>query len=417
MDTTITLLYSNALSTNTTAWLENQNTNSTLLNHSSPSPDEETVFTISRSFEIEDLEVYVILAVLIIAIGLSGNGVVLILYMRNTANYSCRAYAISLAIIDILAVTFLCPFVPFIDRIAYEQYQALLLYFSLFFFIILTYTSLLAATALDRAWAVYRPFAYDTSSRTQAYISIGIFIGCGIVTILSVTLASGSSRDTMVGFLFLASFCIMLVAYPATAHKLYRRARRIEARQKQLENQARPSTTIEGLDAKHVEQSTSRDDPSGVRAKNVQPSESEVDVPAELSFTDGVSSISYHCTSRNSVTVGFSYPKPTTPDHNKTKSSHKMTKITWADQKQHALKAISDDIVRFAKPRINEQKTAKSNENPRAATSNTTELKSPTVPFNTTTVTTKIQSEFIESPTRPNSTQVTLDNQMTTWFP
>ena len=174
---------------------------------------------------IDDPDIYITICVVIITLSVPANALVIYMWSQDKLSYKCRAYATGLAVIDILACLVICPIFPFVRN----KQETILIksYFMFILFTVISYTSLLAVTAIDRVVAVFKPYSYHNYYGKQTGITFTVILLSACASILIGVGLGASKREKLAGMIFLVSFLIMLVSYIAIGCKLYQRYHKI----------------------------------------------------------------------------------------------------------------------------------------------------------------------------------------------
>ena len=183
-----------------------------------------------RTFPIPDPAIYFTLGSLVLVTGFLGNLAVICCWLRHSNAYKWRAYVIALASVDMLACVVVCPMMPLVSpyerRVIHnDAFRFIML--ACFLFTILGYLSLLTATAVDRALAVFKPLVYNQFKRKQTTVCVALLCFCACVDGLCFLL-DGNCRRNIALALFFIAFVTITAMYSAMAVKLWKQYNSIQ---------------------------------------------------------------------------------------------------------------------------------------------------------------------------------------------
>ena len=208
--------------------------------------------------ETDLLGLYIAISIFFVLFGTLENSAVIYLFTRKHVSYAGNAYVKALAVLDILACTFLLQTILFKEKIPRTEfsYAAIISCSSI---IINSYVCILAAMSLERLMAVTRPIKYGQMKGWHKYIVTGLVIKHLVIQIFLTVMRFFVSFEmaSLVNALVLAvvvlvSFCIIIASYTIIIHKLLKQNKLVDnqPKQSQLENaiakekRARHVTTV-----------------------------------------------------------------------------------------------------------------------------------------------------------------------------
>ena len=184
--------------------------------------------TLGASFEV-----HITCATIIILLGFFTNGLLLFIYFKTKeSKHVGNVYLVTLAILDQTAC-FSSILIPIL-KLSFENssdstYIFLFNSFSCIrSFIRINNLNLSGLMAIDRLWAIFRPFTYKRFI-SHAKTIIAVFVILSLIEIISFASLPRSILMTFIGFHVLLGFLAIFTAYPVIAYRLnIRDKRRIE---------------------------------------------------------------------------------------------------------------------------------------------------------------------------------------------
>ena len=182
------------------------------------------------------IAVHIICVTAILVIGLFGNAFAIRYYARKSLT-SGNAFIIALAILDIVIIVLVVPQIPlFRTYIVMRErsecgfcFEGFLMFL---FFFMHSYLSVLVCMALDRVYAVFRPYTYTQSWKRSLYASAsGVAFSGALVTIsyaLEIEDTKGLVSRTANSVFIMVSCTVIIASYAAISCKLRRHRRQIQ---------------------------------------------------------------------------------------------------------------------------------------------------------------------------------------------
>ena len=156
-------------------------------------------------------------------------------------------------------------------------------FFCLFSFITLAYLCILDAVALERVWAVFRPYKFRPSKKRTYIIVISTTSACAFQSFV-MTLALRNYADIMnrivIGAVVFLSFLILMVSYPAIILRLEQSKRQVTSAGAQPGSKRTPApkpNAQQGVTISAIEMTTNHPTPS---AQLQQASQAETNLSA-----------------------------------------------------------------------------------------------------------------------------------------
>ena len=141
-------------------------------------------------------------------------------------------------------------------------------FFCLFSFITLAYLCILDAVALERVWAVFRPYKFRPSKKRTYIIVISTTSACAFQSFV-MTLALRNYADIMnrivIGAVVFLSFLILMVSYPAIILRLEQSKRQVTSAGAQPGSKRTPApkpNAQQGVTISAIEMTTNHPTPS-----------------------------------------------------------------------------------------------------------------------------------------------------------
>ena len=206
---------------------------------------------------------HIILTILIILITILGNGAVIFVFYKKHLVNGSNVFIIAFAVIDILSATLIAPQICFdflVDHSGYNRYIRREIFIVIVNLTILSNVGLLSAVAIDRAWAVFRPFTYSSNKQRHIQTIAAILTLCVFQTTVQVFV---KQLFPFIRFIFpiqiLMGIFILFGSYPAIVYKLYRRSGQVVPKNELNQMQSRrltiPNTSMH---VSHVSESNIR---------------------------------------------------------------------------------------------------------------------------------------------------------------
>ena len=199
--------------------------------------------------EEEDLvAIYIICLIIIIFLALPGSIFSIYFYAKQKPIKVGGLYIITLAIMDMFAALFVAPqfltvgaFIKAVRAAGYEM-QMNLLFVTSITFLVVAYLFVLTAIALDRAYAVFRPFRYRQSISKTLTVIISLVVLSVLISTHSIimewlldneTMNFGSFVSSILVFLICAAFVTLFASYILIVCKLRKQRIKVTMRGRQ----------------------------------------------------------------------------------------------------------------------------------------------------------------------------------------
>ena len=177
---------------------------------------------------------HIITTTLIIVITLIGNGSVILIFHQKKMINGSNSFIIAFAFIDILSATLIAPQICFDVLVEHSGYHSSIrreVFIVIVNLSILSNVGLLCAVAIDRAWAVFKPFTYSANKRRHRQTIITILSVCVLQTTIHVF---AKQLFPTLRFIFPIQISIgifiLLGTYPAIVYKLFKGSREVAPR-------------------------------------------------------------------------------------------------------------------------------------------------------------------------------------------
>ena len=188
-------------------------------------------FNLTLSQSSMYISFHIFITILIIVIALVGNGSVIYIFCKRNLVNGSNTFIIAFAVIDILSATLITPQICFDFLVNHSGYKLFIrreIFAVILNMTILSNVGLLSAVAIDRAWAVFKPFTYSANKRRHIQTITIILAICAFQTTIH---AFGKHSFPMLRFItpiqILIGMSIVFVTYPTIVYKLYKGTRKI----------------------------------------------------------------------------------------------------------------------------------------------------------------------------------------------
>ena len=191
-------------------------------------------------YEQGDILIHVILNSLLGLFTLIGNSIVIFVYHGTKFSDNSSIYIIGFAFADITSVMLIIPQIMIAMFLQCDWDNRWELFVLTFDFSILMNLGLLSAVAIDRMWAIYKPFTYGLNKmrHVNAVIAVMVLSATESIFLLAARRYIQEFR-VVVPIHILICLCIQLFIYPAIALKLWKRNRKINPQNNASGNQTR----------------------------------------------------------------------------------------------------------------------------------------------------------------------------------
>ena len=182
------------------------------------------------------ISIHAICVPLIMMFIITGNTFVIYIYSKQKPLTVGNVFVIYLAIIDNCAAIYVTQF-PFVYYYVTQpiggKHYLRSLFFALFAWFVLMYLGILMVIALDRVWAVYKPYSYSQSTTRTLIVITLVTIICLILSSL-IFVGEGETSDGRVVKPILVvyistSFITIVVSYAAIAIKLRKQKSKVRS--------------------------------------------------------------------------------------------------------------------------------------------------------------------------------------------
>ena len=131
-----------------------------------------------------EIVVHVIAVCFIMVSGCVGNGLVIRLYGDKRKAYPNREFVIAFALLDLFGCLILAPQIAMLRWFLYLYELGntvwIKIFFTTFSFVTLAYLCILDAVALERVWAVFRPYKFRPSKKRTCVIIMSTTSTCAL---------------------------------------------------------------------------------------------------------------------------------------------------------------------------------------------------------------------------------------------